>query len=79
MCQSRSRYRRLDLEENKSWGQPLWAWLGLILCLAIVLLLNTASWWSGKINAKLDSAPRVLSAYIGVSILNPLLDCVLFC
>jgi len=61
----RSRYNREDLEKNKSWGQPLWAWLGLILCLAIVLILNTASWWSDKINPKLDSAPRLLSTYIG--------------
>ena len=41
--------------------QPAIAWMGLIACLLIVFVLNSAFWWNGK-----ATAAKVLSAYTGV-------------
>jgi amino acid transporter len=43
--------------------QPVWAWFGLISCLAIVFVFSTAIWWTGSV-----SKIPVIAAFIGVSI-----------
>ena len=45
-----------------SYFQPAVAWLGLIGCLSVVLVFNSASWWNGNVTAK-----KVAVAYAGVS------------
>jgi len=54
--QTRSRY------PFKPDFQPLLAYLGLIGCLVLVFILNTATWWTAGGNFKL-----IVTAYGGVS------------
>lgn len=44
-----------------SYFQPAVAWLGLVGCLSVVLIFNSASWWNGNVTAK-----KVAVAYTGV-------------
>ncbi|KAL8763038.1 MAG: hypothetical protein Q9184_001065 [Pyrenodesmia sp. 2 TL-2023] len=55
----RQRMERTDqFSSLLSYFQPAVAWLGLIGCLSIVLIFNSASWWNGDFSAK-----KVLVAY----------------
>ncbi|GAB7347545.1 hypothetical protein MBLNU459_g4436t2 [Dothideomycetes sp. NU459] len=50
--------------QNKSWGQPLWAWLAFIGSLTIVFVLNTATWWNGYVDKT-----RAIATFLGPVIL----------
>ena len=60
-----ARFNRWEDASFRSWFsaiQPLPAWLGLISCLAIVVVLNSASMWNGK-----QVVLKSVTAYLGVS------------
>ncbi|KAL9038649.1 MAG: hypothetical protein Q9180_003006 [Flavoplaca navasiana] len=61
-----NRRRRMERTDQfsslLSYFQPAVAWLGLVGCLSIVLVFNSASWWNGDLTAK-----KVLVAYTAVS------------
>lgn len=45
-----------------SYFQPAVAWFGLVGCLSVVLVFNSAIWWNGDV-----SVQKVAVAYIAVS------------
>ncbi|KAI4113463.1 MAG: hypothetical protein LQ338_008166, partial [Usnochroma carphineum] len=67
-----AKYNRRQRMERKdqyssflSYFQPAVAWLGLVGCLAIVLIFKSASWWNGDITVR-----KVLVAYTAPLVLS---------
>jgi amino acid transporter len=63
-----NRWGKNSAAQDSSLGayfQPVWAWFGLISCLAIVFVFSTAIWWTGTV-----SKIPVIAAFIGVGHLD---------